>query len=113
MSDWPYNTANWQRLRKVHLSVEPFCRGCKPRLVIATTVDHVRPVSNGGDPFPGHEGLASYCAACHNRKTARGPEAGAVRSDKPMKGCDRNGMPYDPLHPWNIELARKLGEDEQ
>lgn len=100
MADWPYNTPTWQRLRKAHLAIEPMCRGCMPRLVVANTVDHVRAISDGGQPFPDHAGLASYCPACHARKTARGSEAGAVRSTKPVKGCDANGMPLDPQHPW-------------
>jgi 5-methylcytosine-specific restriction enzyme A len=100
MADWPYNTARWQRLRKRHLQLEPLCRGCKPRIVAANTVDHVQPISDGGEPFPDHDGLASYCAGCHSAKTARGTEAGAVRSDRPRKGCDANGNPIDPTHPW-------------
>jgi 5-methylcytosine-specific restriction enzyme A len=101
MADWPYNTANWQRLRKAHLALEPLCRGCKPRLVPANTVDHVVPISDGGPAFPGHDGLVSYCPACHSAKTARGAEAGAVRSSKPRRGCDADGNPLDASHPWS------------
>ena len=107
MADWPYNTANWQRLRKAHLSIEPLCRGCLPhRITPANTVDHVRAISEGGHAFPGHDGLASYCPACHSSKTARGAEAGAVRSSKPRKGCDANGNPLDPAHPWQEKSLR-------
>lgn len=107
MAAYPYNTANWARLRKAHLSVEPFCRGCAAigRTVAANTVDHIVPVSDGGHPFPGHEGLASYCPACHSAKTARGIEAGAARSSKPRRGCDANGNPLDPSHPWKKSLG--------
>lgn len=77
------------------MAIEPLCSGCKPKLVSANTVDHVRAISDGGAPFPGHDGLASYCAACHSRKTARGSEAGAVRSSKSRGGCDANGNPLD------------------
>lgn len=103
MADWPYNTARWQRLRKLHLSVEPMCRGCngRGRLTLANTVDHVRPISEGGPAFPGHDGLASYCPACHSAKTARGTEAGAAKSRKPRRGCDADGNPIDPEHAWN------------
>lgn len=104
MADWPYNTATWARLRKAHLSIEPLCRGCAAIGIIRTanTVDHVTAISDGGNPFPGHDGLASYCPACHSAKTARGTEAGAVQSSKPRKGCDANGSPLDPRHPWKI-----------
>src|SRR3546814_11324668 len=81
MSKWPYSTARWKRLRAAHLALEPACRGCKRmgRLTLANTVDHVVAISEGGHAFPGHDGLASYCPACHSAKTARGSEAGAVR----------------------------------
>ena len=68
--------------------------------VIANTVDHVHPISEGGPAFPGHDGLCSYCGPCHSAKTARGTEAGAVRASRPRKGCDANGNPLDPVHPW-------------
>ncbi|WP_170005029.1 HNH endonuclease [Pseudopontixanthobacter vadosimaris] len=103
MAEWPYNTGNWKRLRKAHLSAFPFCEGCKAMgklHVIANTVDHLHPISDGGNPFPGHDGLRSYCPACHSAKTARGREAGAVRSAKPRRGCDADGNPLDAAHPW-------------
>jgi 5-methylcytosine-specific restriction protein A len=73
--------------------------------VIANTVDHRVPISEGGHAFPGHDGLASYCAGCHSAKTARGPEAGAARSNKPRRGCDAEGNPLDPAHPWKSLIA--------
>jgi 5-methylcytosine-specific restriction enzyme A len=102
MADWPYNTNQWQRLRRAHLSIEPLCRGCQAigKIVRANTVDHVKAISDGGPAFPGHDGLASYCPSCHSAKTARGTEAGAFNSTKPRKGCDANGNPLDPAHPW-------------
>ena len=103
MAKWPYNTARWQRLRKQHLQLERFCRGCAPRLVVANTVDHVHPISEGGPAFPSHDGLASYCPACHSRKTARGSEAGRAKTNKPRKGCDLQGNPIDPEHPWHVQ----------
>lgn len=103
MADYPYNTARWQRLRAAHLRMSPLCIGCDAmgRVVVANTVDHVVPISAGGPAFPSHDGLASYCAACHSAKTARGDEAGAVKTTKPRKGCDANGNPLDPRHPWH------------
>jgi 5-methylcytosine-specific restriction protein A len=69
----------------------------------ANTVDHRVPVSEGGNPFPPIEGLATYCPPCHSAKTARGSEAGAVRTRKPRKGCNPDGTPLDPLHPWHAK----------
>ena len=107
MSGWPYNTARWKRLRAAHLALEPACRGCRNsgRLTRANTVDHIVAISEGGPAYPGHDGLASYCPACHSAKTARGAEAGAVRSTKPRRGCDASGRPLDPNHPWNGRRA--------
>lgn len=103
MADPLYSTAAWKRLRAAHLARFPFCGGCEAagRITVANTVDHVIPVSKGGPAFPGHDGLASYCRACHSQKTARGVEAGAARTSKPRKGCDDAGKPIDPTHPWN------------
>lgn len=105
MADYPYNTARWQRLRKRHLAMFPLCEGCEQagRLTPANTVDHRVPISAGGATFPAHDGLASLCPSCHSIKTARGVEAGAVRTSRPVqprKGCDANGMPLDRSHPW-------------
>lgn len=103
MADWPYNTAAWARLRAAHLALEPGCRGCaeQGRLRPANTVDHIVPIRDGGPAFPDHDGLASYCPSCHSAKTARGSEAGAIRSRKPRRGCAPDGSPLDPSHPWH------------
>lgn len=104
MAAFPYNTAKWQKLRRAHLARFPFCEGCEAsgrKFIIANTVDHRHPISEGGDPFPGHGGLASYCPGCHSAKTARGTEHGAVKSTKPRKGCNPDGTPLDPDHPWH------------
>jgi len=108
MASWPYNTATWLRLRVAHLSLEPACRSCREHglLVMANTVDHVIPISSGGDPFPAHDGLVSYCAPCHSSKTARGSEAGAIKTNKPRKGCNADGSPLDPDHPWHEKSLR-------
>lgn len=112
MADWPYNTTAWARLRLAHLSIEPMCKACaaEGRLTCANTVDHVVPISEGGPAFPGHDGLASYCGPCHSAKTARGAEAGAIRSTKPRKGCNPDGSPLDPAHPWHGEKSLRAGD---
>lgn len=75
------------------------------KYVLANTVDHRVPISAGGPAFPGHDGLASYCPGCHSAKTARGAEAGAIKSTKPRRGCNPDGTPLDPAHPWNQEKS--------
>ncbi|WP_343343393.1 HNH endonuclease signature motif containing protein [Sphingomicrobium sp. XHP0239] len=102
MADWPYNTAQWQRLRKLKLSQQPLCEDCKAISIMrpAKHVDHVHAISDGGPAFPALDGLRCLCPSCHSAKTARGAEAGAVRSDKPRRGCDADGNPLDERHPW-------------
>ena len=102
MAEWPYSTAQWQRLRKVKLSASPLCEDCSTigRHTPASHVDHVHAISDGGPPFPNLNGLRALCPSCHSAKTARGAEAGAVRSKKPRRGCDADGNPLDQNHPW-------------
>ena len=89
-----YSTARWQRLRRQQLWAHPLCEDCHRVGIVkeANHVDHRIAISAGGDPFtPIGIGLASLCASCHSQKTARGPEAGAVkttRARQPRKGCD-------------------------
>ena len=112
MADWPYNTAQWQRLRRAKLNAEPLCQPCDNAglLTVANTVDHVVPINAGGDPFPALAGLTSMCGPCHGAKTARGVEAGAIRSTKPRKGCDANGNPLDPAHPWRAGKSLRAAD---
>lgn len=103
MAEWPYNTSRWKRLRLAKLADKPLCEECRAIGILtpANTVDHITPVNHGGDPFPTLDGLRSLCPSCHGAKTARGIEAGAVRSSRPRKGCATDGRPFDPAHPWN------------
>lgn len=106
MADWPYNTAQWKKLRLIKLQADPLCESCVDagRMAIANTVDHVTPISAGGHPFPSLDQLTSMCPSCHSAKTARGVEAGAVRTTRkvqPRRGCDAQGNPLDAAHPWS------------
>jgi len=99
MASWPYNTAQWQRLRKAKLARDPLCQYCPPgRVVPATQVDHCRAINDGGDPWA-WDNLASACAPCHTRKTSHVEVHGQARV--PVKGCDADGQPFDQEHPWH------------
>lgn len=115
MADWPYNTTRWQRLRKRKLQRDPLCEDCKAigTLRPANTVDHRHAISDGGAPFPPLDDLSSKCPPCHSAKTARGVEAGAVRTSKPRKGCDADGNPLDAAHPWSKSDAAGTFEDKE
>lgn len=99
-----YNSARWRRVRALQLSLNPLCHDCHAigRMVMASCVDHIVPLAAGG-PALDLANLRSLCQRCHSRKTARGTEAGAVRTAKPIKGCDIHGNPLDPTHHWNTK----------
>lgn len=100
MADWPYSTARWQRLRKAKLSEAPLCQTCqrRGRKVIAEHVDHVVAMAKGGPAFPTMDGLRSLCASCHSIKTSAMDRRGG--KGVAIKGCDVNGLPLDPDHPF-------------
>lgn len=76
-----YDSAEWKALREQQLRKEPFCRDCWERGAgtPAEMVDHIRPISLGGDrTSPAN--LQSLCHACHNRK--RGQETRRVSEQR-------------------------------
>ena len=83
----PLQTARWQKLRAYVLARDPLCRDCG---AIATDVDHHD--GNPGNNAP--DNLVPRCHSCHSTKTMH-ERHGTVR------GCDVNGWPTDPRHPWN------------
>ena len=99
MAKWPYNTQRWQRLRRLKLRTNPLCEACLKdyqRLEPATAVDHIAPISTGGEAYPALGELRSLCASCHNTKT----RAEQLGTTAPIKGCDVYGYPLDPRHSW-------------
>lgn len=102
MADWPYSTAAWQRLRRAKLSETPLCEPCARRglHVIAEHVDHVVSIRSGGPAFPALAGLRSLCASCHSIKTNALDRRGG--KGVAFKGCDVNGLPLDPDHPFLV-----------
>ena len=85
----PLNSAAWRKLRAAVLASEPLCRRCGH---VANTVDHA-----SGDPSDNSRAnLAPLCQGCHSHKTGR-ERAGLLVN----WGCDVNGWPRDPRHPWN------------
>lgn len=64
-----YKRKSWLDLRRYQLQEEPFCRLCRPELVEARVVDHIK--DHKGDPalFMDRGNLQSLCHDCHRRKT--------------------------------------------
>lgn len=83
-----------QAIRADHFRLHPLCVWCKRdgRTRAATQLDHIVPIFKGGADIPSNrQGL---CDSCHALKTAQDLGYSA-------KGCDEDGLPSDPLHPWN------------
>jgi 5-methylcytosine-specific restriction protein A len=83
------------------LQLHPLCEYCLNigKIEPANAVDHIVPISRGGNPYPPLDHLMSCCASHHNQKTR------AEQQDKPftpkgIRGCDARGNPLDPNHPW-------------
>ena len=89
----------WRAIRSRVLAEEPLCRYCTMRgwVTPATEVDHAdnRTENNSRD------NLIPACKSCHSEKTA------AEAEGRMMKGCDVNGWPIDPRHPWNATENRQ------
>ncbi|WP_413207011.1 HNH endonuclease [Rhodospirillum sp. A1_3_36] len=95
----PYSSPEWRTLRSQVLKAQPLCVVCGSRSEI---VDHIKPWK--GDPalFLDHRNLQALCRPCHSRKTAREDGGfGNATGKAKAKGCDVNGNPLDPLHPWH------------
>lgn len=61
-----YNTKRWQILRRSVLFNHPLC----PCGEIATDVDHINPIEQGGDAWS-RQNLQALCHSCHSIKTNR------------------------------------------
>jgi 5-methylcytosine-specific restriction protein A len=63
-----YLSSQWRRLRRMVLLENPYCvfKGC-PQL--ATDVDHIVPISQGGDPWS-RANMQGLCHSHHSQKSA-------------------------------------------
>ncbi len=103
MADWPYGTSAWQKLRLAKLASKPVCEPCEARgdVTVANTVDHMMPITSGGDPFPPLDGLMSMCERCHNEKTAANDRTHKKPFARKIKGIDAAGNPVDQSDGWH------------
>ena len=97
MKDPFYRTPLWQRLSARYRKAHPLCRRCGRK---AELVDHVIEIRKAPERKLDWLNLQSLCSACHNEKTAAFKAGRAVR---PHSGCDVEGRPTDPRHPWNLQ----------
>lgn len=102
----PLNSAAWRRLRDRVLARDPLCQECYKRDYItpATDADHIN-----GDPSDNSmRNLQGLCHSCHSRKTRR-----EMNGSAEQWGCDANGLPLDPDHPWNKKSKQKSLEADR
>ena len=73
----PGSTARWRKLRAAKLRASPICEtpGCR---LLATEVDHVVPLSIGGDRWD-FANLASLCHGHHAAKNVIDSQRGRTR----------------------------------
>jgi len=59
----------WQRYRRLYIAENPLCINFDECHNVTTIVDHIQPVSQGGD-FWDPKNHQPMCKSCHDRKTA-------------------------------------------
>ena len=86
----------WMSIRARILQRDTLCVVCLPagRVRVSVEVDHRIPLHMGGSNDD--DNLQGVCIEDHALKTAH--ERGVLR-----RGCDADGLPTDPMHPWNAK----------
>lgn len=92
-----YVSKRWQKIRRMVLLREPFCRSCmkRGRLVPAVQVDHIVPLEDGGATYD-ESNLQPLCRSCHSAKSFSGQKGAKERE----KGCTEAGLPLDAAAWW-------------
>jgi 5-methylcytosine-specific restriction protein A len=97
----------WQEeIRAPQLAREPHCRRCTTdgKQTPAVEVNHIVALADAGS-FDDPINLESLCRWHHMQETEN--QNAARQGRKPrrirIRGCDVDGNPLDPLHPWNRE----------
>jgi len=98
-----YNLRRWRRLRDLKLTEDPYCQceECRVsgRKVLADQVDHIKPISEGGQAWA-WDNLQSMYGPHHSRKTWHDQHGKRPK----VRGVDAaTGRPIDPEHYWNDE----------
>jgi 5-methylcytosine-specific restriction protein A len=62
-----YGTAQWRKLRLIHIRQQPLCVECNAP---GQVVDHITPIRMGGEPFD-MANLQTMCHKCHNIKSGK------------------------------------------
>lgn len=100
MTGFPYHSAAWRRLRAQALARDG--HRCPCGSTHRLTVDHINPVRTHPHLAWRLDNLRTLCAACDNRRH------GDKRNAAGIWGCDADGRPLDPAHPW---FSDNMGQD--
>lgn len=92
-----YNLKAWKVARRTHLARQPLCERCEKagRITAATVVNHRTPHKGDWSLFIDPDNHESLCSPHHDALVQREEARGHVI------GCDADGRPTDPAHPWN------------
>lgn len=65
--------AQWQKMRKVVMAQDPYCRSCKNRGIVraATDIDHIIPHKGNDELRLSAKNLQPLCKQCHGEKSQR------------------------------------------
>lgn len=66
----------------------------------ALHVDHITPIRAGGDVW-NMDNLQGLCPTHHSEKTKLYDDKGIPWSAWERRGCNPDGTPRDPDHPWH------------
>jgi len=113
-----YATKAWKKLRRRALTMNqvarhstfPHCEICEEVGITtqATEVDHIKPHKGDYGLAFDPDNLQCLCKPCHSRKTYY--EDGAFNrpagGKAPVTGCDEDGIPLDPDHPWRKKISQ-------
>ena len=68
-----YDSSKWRNgVRVLKLKTTPYCEICLENDILteAKEVDHIKPISEGGEPFD-IDNLQALCTSCHAKKSAK------------------------------------------
>ena len=94
----------WKAASKAFLKRNPLCcfHQARGELAMATLVDHKTPHRGDRGLFWSQDNWAPLCKPCHDSVKQRIEKSGRVT------GCDVDGIPLDPAHPWAAERDAAL-----
>lgn len=92
----------WRKARAGYLKKHPLCAWCEKtgRVEPAMIVDHIKPHRGDMKVFWDKANWQPLCKHCHDSHKQRMEKSGVVL------GCDEEGNPIDPLHPWNRDQEK-------